>query len=142
MDRIVPQRGVILGRVFRHVRFERDARALEEDHAVRAVVQRGVAIVGVVEAGEVFGDADRVDAGGDVLEDARIPHALLALAVGAVVIEVGELADERALADTGSADDRYAHTAILLRLTIRNHFRVTCADTASHLPLRRAQTSV
>ena len=114
IDRIVPQRRVIRGRVFRHVRFERDARALEKDHAVRAVVQRGVAIVGVVEAREVFGDADRVDAGGDVFEDARIPDALLALAVRAVVIQVGELADERALSDTGTADDGYAHAAILV----------------------------
>ena len=85
------------------------------------IVQRGVAIVGVVEAGEVLGDAHGIDARRDVLEDARIPHALLALAVDAVVIEVGKLADERALPDTRSADDGYAHTAILLRLN-RNSF--------------------
>ena len=95
------------------MRFERDARAFEEDHLVRAVVQRGVAIVGVVEAREVFGDADGVDAGGDVFEDARIPDALLALAVRSVVIQVGQLADERALPDTRAADDGYAHLAIL-----------------------------
>ena len=32
IDEHPAQRGVILRRIFRHVRFERDARAFEEDH--------------------------------------------------------------------------------------------------------------
>ncbi len=114
---------------------------------LRAIVQRGVPVVGVVEPRKVFGDTDGVDAGGDVFEDAGIPDALLALAVRAVVIEVGELADERALPDTRSADNGYSHTAILLRLF--RVVRVIRGLLASHmrrhgqpLPLRRAQTSV
>ena len=38
-----------------------------------------------------------------------VPHALFALAVRAVVIEVAELANQRALADAGTADDGDAH---------------------------------
>ena len=77
--------------------FEGDARALEENHLVRSVVLGGVAVVGVVQSREVFGDAHRIHAGGDVLEHALIPDALLALAVGSVVIEVRELAHQRVL---------------------------------------------
>jgi len=71
------------------VRLERNARALEKDDAAGAVVERRVPVIGVVEPREVFGDARGVDAGGDVFKDPRMPDALLALAVRAVVIEVG-----------------------------------------------------
>jgi hypothetical protein len=96
-------------RILRDVRFERDARALEEDHLAGAVVRGGVAVVGVVEFAEVGGDAHRVAAGFDVGQHARIPHALFAFAVRSVVIEVPELAHEGALADAGAADDRDLH---------------------------------
>jgi hypothetical protein len=46
-------------------------------------------------------DANRIHAGGDVLEDARMPHALLAFTVRSVVIQVGQLADERAFPTPG-----------------------------------------
>ena len=73
------------------------------------IVLGGVAIVRVVEPAEVGGHADRVAAGVDVFEHARIPHAFLALAVRSVVIEVAELPQQRALADAWSADDRDSH---------------------------------
>ena len=88
-------------------------RALEEDHTVRTVMQRGIAIVGVVEAGKIFGDADRVHTGGDVFQDARIPHTLLAFAVRSIVIEVGKLPHQRALSDTRTTDDGDSHPGIL-----------------------------
>ena len=97
------------------MRLERDARALEEDDAPRAVVAGRVAVVGVVERAEILGDADRILARGEILEHARIPHALLAFAVGAVVIEVAELPHERALANAWAADDCDAPRAQLCR---------------------------
>lgn len=45
------------------------------------VVACGVTIVGVVEAGEIGRDTDRIPSGGDVVEDARIPDAFLAFTV-------------------------------------------------------------
>ena len=74
-----------------------------------AIVLGGVAVVGVVERAEVRGHADGVALRLDVLEHAGIPHALLAFTVGAVVIEVAQLPDERALPDAGAPDDRNAH---------------------------------
>jgi hypothetical protein len=109
----VTQGSVILGRILRHVGFERDARALEEDHLIRRVVPRGVAIVGVVKAREILRDADRIDAGGDILEYPRIPHALLALAVRSVVVQVGKLPHQRALAHAGPADNCHSHATNL-----------------------------
>src|SRR5215203_1096114 len=100
--------------VFGHVRFKRDPRTFEKHHLIGRVMARGVTVIRVVEASEVFGNADRVDAGGDVLEDAGMPHALLAFAVCAVVVQVGQLANERALADTGTTHDGYAHVPILV----------------------------
>ncbi len=100
---------MVLGWVLGHVRFERDARPLEEDHPVGPVVLGRVAVVRVVDAGEILGDAHRVPAGGDVFEHAAVPHALLALSVGAVVIEVAKLANQRALADSGASDDGDTH---------------------------------
>ena len=88
-------------RVFGHVRFERDARAFEEDHAVRPVVFRGVAIVRVVEGCEILGDAHRVSPRVDVLEHSGIPDALFTFAVGAMVVEVAELTQERAFPHPG-----------------------------------------
>jgi hypothetical protein len=70
------------------------------------------------------------------------------------VVQIGELPHERALADTGTAHDGHAHWGILTRERGGHsrqsvvdsphtaHFRVTCADTASQRPPRRAQTSV
>jgi hypothetical protein len=107
--RDVPQALVILGWVLGDVRLERDPRAFEEDHLSGPVVALGVAIVGVVEAREVLRDADGVAAERDVFQDARVPDALLALAVRPVVIEIRELADQRALAHARSAHDRHAH---------------------------------
>src|SRR3954468_16358860 len=91
------------------MRLEGDFRALEKNHLAVAIVVRGGAIVGVVETPEIGGDADRVTAGLDVLEHARIPDTLLPFAVGSVVIEVAKLADQRALADSRAANDRHAH---------------------------------
>ena len=91
------------------MRLERDARAFEEDHFAGAIAVGGIAIVRVVEAGEVGGDADGVPARVDVFEDPRIPDAFFALSVRRVVIQVSELPDERALADARPADDRHAH---------------------------------
>ncbi len=45
------------------------------------VVACGVTIVGVVEAGEIGRDADRIPSSGDVVEDARIPDAFFTFAV-------------------------------------------------------------
>ena len=136
---------MVLERVLRHVRFERDPRALEKDHAVWAVVQRRVPVIRVVEAGEVFGDTHGVDAGGDVFENSGVPDSLLAFAVRSVVIEVCKLADERAFTNARSADNGHAHGPDLTAAESAGsvlYRRVTCADTASHLPFRRAQTSV
>ena len=100
---------MVLGRILRDVRFERDAGAFEEDDLPRPVVVGGVTVVRVVERAEVRRDADGVAPVRDVFEDPRIPDAFLALPIGSVVIEVSELPDERALADAWSADDRDAH---------------------------------
>ena len=108
-DEHAAQRLVALGRILGDVRLERDARALEEDHPVGSVVLGGVAVVGVVERREVLRDTDRIAPVGDILEHARVPDALLALAVGAVVIEVAELTDESALADSRTTDDGDTH---------------------------------
>lgn len=91
------------------MRLEGDARAFEEDHLAGAVVGRGVAVVGIVELAEVGGDPHGIAAGFDVGQHARIPHALFAFAVRAVVIQVAELAHECALADAGTADDGDLH---------------------------------
>ena len=105
------QRVVILRGVFRDVGFQRDARALEQDHLAGTVVIRGVAIVRIVQPREVGRDRHRIPARVDVFEDAGVPHALLPLAVRPVVIQVAKLADERALPDSGAADDCDAHAA-------------------------------
>ena len=103
------QRRVIGCRILGHVRLERDARALEEDDAIGAIVLGGIAVIGVVDAREVLGDADGVSARGDVFEHARGPHAFFAFAVRTVVIEVAELPDQRALADARPADNGHPH---------------------------------
>ena len=103
---------MVLGRILGDVRLERDAGTLEEDHLARAVVVGGIAVVRVVEAAEIRGDADRIASGVDVLEDARIPDAFLALAVRSVVVEIAELAEQRALADARAADNRDAHQSV------------------------------
>ena len=100
---------MIFGRVLGDVGFEGDAGAFEEDDLVGPVVPGGVAVVRVVEPAEVGGDADRVPSRLDVGEHARVPDAFLPLAVGSVVVEVAELAEERALADPGAPDDCDSH---------------------------------
>ena len=105
----LPELLVMLGRVLRDVRLERDPRTLEENDLAGTIVVGGVAIVGVVEPAEVGGDADRVAPGVDVLEHAGIPHPFLALAVRSVVVKVAELPEQRALADARPADDRDSH---------------------------------
>ncbi len=100
-----PPESVVIGRrVFRDVRFECDARAFEEDHLVRRVVTGGIAVVGIVDPGEVIRDADR-----DFLPSAmslrtrgcQTPFS--PSPSGTVVIEIGELPHERALANARSA---------------------------------------
>src|SRR5476649_1149129 len=100
---------MVLLRILRDVRFERDARALEKDHLARPIVLRRVAVIRVVERTEIRRDANGVALRLDILEHARVPHALLAFTVRAVAIQVSELAHERALADSRSADDGYTH---------------------------------
>src|SRR5262245_13479632 len=100
---------VILRRVFGDVPLECDARALEEDDFARTIAVDGIAIVRVVETGEVGRHPDGVPAPVDVFEDPRIPDAFFALSIRRVVIQVSELPDERALADARPADDRHAH---------------------------------
>ena len=108
------QLGVILGRILGHVRFERDSRPLEEDHLVRPIAIGRVAIVRVVEAGEIGRHAHRVPAGLDILSTSRVPDALLTLSVGPVMVEVAELPEQRALADAGPTDNRDAHGRSIL----------------------------
>src|SRR5829696_7690122 len=105
----VAKRIVILLGILDDVRVERDLRSLDEDRAIGTVVLLRVAIVRVVQLSEVRGDSDWIEAGLDVLQNARVPYAFLALAVGPVMIQVAELADERAFPDSGAADDRNPH---------------------------------
>src|SRR5687768_822369 len=100
---------MIRDRILRHVRFERDARPLEEDDAIGTIVLGGIAVIRVVDIREILSDADRVSTSCDVFEHASGPDAFFTLAVRAVVIEVAELAYQGALADAGTADDGDAH---------------------------------
>ena len=72
----------------------------------------GVPIVRVVQRREIHGHADGIPSFLDVLQHARIPHAFFPLAVGSVVVEVAELADERTLPDARAPDNRHAHSGL------------------------------
>src|SRR5687767_5333482 len=96
-------------RILHDVGFESDPRPFDEDHAIRPVMLPGVAVIGVVQLAEVCGDADGVQPRLDVHEDARIPHAFLAFSVRPVLIQVAELAYQRALSDSRATYDGDAH---------------------------------
>ena len=101
---------VVPGRIFDYVRFECDARSFDEDHAVGTVVLCSIAIVRVVNAPEVLSHADSVSSGLDVDEHFWLPNAFLALAVGAVMVEITELPEQGAFSDTWPADYSDAHS--------------------------------
>ena len=86
-----PQLVVMRARILRNVRFEGNARAFEKDDAARTVVVGGVAIVRVVEAGEIRGNTHRVAPCFDVFEHPGIPDALLPLAVRSVAIQIATM---------------------------------------------------
>src|SRR5262245_54860486 len=93
------------------MRFERNARALEKDDPARPVVIGGVAVIRVVEPRKIRRHTDGVSPGVDIFEHPRLPNALLAFPVRPIVVQVAELAKQRALPDTGPSDDRDAHAA-------------------------------
>src|SRR5205085_2991148 len=107
-----------------------------ENNLVGAIVRRGVAIVGVVERAEVRRDADGITLSFDVLEHARIPHSLFTLSIGTVVIEIAELPDERALADSRPTDDRNAHRLRIVRISMMT--RASASERATRPPSREA----
>ena len=107
----VAQRGMVFVWILGHVRFERDARAFEEDHPIVAIARGGVAVIRVIERAEIRRHAHRVAAFRQIFEHQRLPDAFLALTVGAVVIEVAELPHQGALANPRAADNRHAHRA-------------------------------
>ena len=103
------QGSVRIHRILGNVCLERNLRAFDKHHSPRFVVGGGVPVVGIVEPGEVRRDTDRIATGFDVGQHTWVPHALLALAVRAVAIQVAKLSHECALANAGPAHDGYAH---------------------------------
>src|SRR5262249_1356787 len=112
------------------MRFERDSRAFEEDHLSRPIVFGGVPVIRVVKRRKVRGHADRIASHRNIPQHLRIPDAFLALAVRSVVIQVAELAQERALANSWSADDPDEHQPRTITPPVRCRFGETSIDNA------------